>query len=303
MKRGLRMAALTLLMTLLSGHALAYDPLPYEMAPAPYGPHEESFLPDNAGYHDDSLDIRVETFRQYDTDIMAVYVTVADASQLRAGSANPNHPLSKAAATVYQIAKRYNAVLAIDGDYFMFQDRDKKTPRGYIVRNAQVLREVYKLDRETLLIDKNGDFFILPTTEEDIAPYKGNILHTFWFGPALVVNGERITDEAIAANALDIGKNKSTQRIALCQTGPLSYMIVASEGPESEPKGSQKGLTLEQFAQVCYDLGCITAYNLDGGSSTQIVLNSSQNTRKINSPSNQKQRPIGDIIYFATLVP
>ena len=40
-----------------------YDPIPWADEIAPYPPHEECYLPDDAGYHDDSLDIRVETFR------------------------------------------------------------------------------------------------------------------------------------------------------------------------------------------------------------------------------------------------
>lgn len=304
MKRGLRIVALTLLVTLLSGHALAFEPLPYNEDP-PYAPQEERFLPDNAGYHDDSLDIRVETIRRYDTDIMTVYVTIADASQIRTGTCVPGKPASKAYRTVYDMVKKFykNAVLAIDGDFFIYQDQDQKGSRGVIIRNAELIREVYSQDRETLIIDKNGDLFIIPTTEEAFEPFKGNIAHSFWFGPGLVMDGERITDEALAQIVLNIGPYKPTQRMALGQLGPLSYLIVASEGPESNPKGSQRGLTIEEIAQVCYDLGCVTAYNLDGGSSTQVVLNSLQNKRKINSPSNPKSRAIGDMIYFITLDP
>ena len=303
MKRGLRIVALTLLVTLLSGHALAFEPLPYDTDP-PYEPHEECFLPDNAGYHDDSLDIRVETFRRYDTDIMAVYVTVADASQIRTGTCVPGKPASQSYRTVYDMVKKFykSAVLAIDGDFFIYQDEGHKGSRGVIIRNEQLIREVYSLDRETLIIDKSGDFHVIPTTQEAFEPFKGNIAHAFWFGPGLVMEGERISDEALEKIVMNIGPYKPTQRMAFGQLGPLSYVIVASEGPESKPAGSQKGLTLEQIAQVCYDLGCVTAYNLDGGSSTQIVLNSSQNTRKINSPSNPKSRAIGDLIYFVTLV-
>lgn len=73
----------------------------------------------------------------------------------------------------------------------------------------------------------------------------------------------------------------------------LSYLIVATEGPEN--KGST-GLTMAEFAQLLYDLGAKNAYNLDGGSSSSVVLN----YKKINSLSTGKIRAIGDILYFAT---
>jgi exopolysaccharide biosynthesis protein len=41
------------------------------------------------------------------------------------------------------------------------------------------------------------------------------------------------------------------------------------------------------------------AYNLDGGSSANVSLGG----EKVNSLSNPKRRAVGDIIYFATLVP
>ena len=44
--------------------------------------------------------------------------------------------------------------------------------------------------------------------------------------------------------------------------------------------------------------GCQYAYNLDGGSSSTMVLNN----EKINALSTHKVRSICDILYFATLV-
>ena len=78
--------------------------------------------------------------------------------------------------------------------------------------------------------------------------------------------------------------------------GPLSYLIIATEGPEN--KGST-GLTMPEVAQLCHDLGAQQAFNLDGGSSSTVVLNN----EKINSLSTGKVRSIGDILYFVTAVP
>jgi len=71
---------------------------------------------------------------------------------------------------------------------------------------------------------------------------------------------------------------------------------VAAEGPENE-EGA--GLTIAEFAQVMMDLGAQQAYNLDGGSSSTMMLDG----RKINALSSGKVRNLCDIIYFATLVP
>lgn len=60
-----------------------------------------------------------------------------------------------------------------------------------------------------------------------------------------------------------------------------------------------KGLTILEAADVAYELGCINAYNLDGGATATICIGEKQ----VNSYWKQKERSIGDIIYFATLVP
>jgi exopolysaccharide biosynthesis protein len=82
------------------------------------------------------------------------------------------------------------------------------------------------------------------------------------------------------------------------QTGPLEYLILCSEGPESQDFPNQ-GFSLPQMAKLCVAFGMTNAYNMDGGSSANVSLGGI----KINSLSNPKRRAIGDIIYFATLVP
>ena len=290
MKRILCLMAALALLPLAS--ALAFEPIPFEIAPAPYEPHQECFLPDNGGYHDDSLDIRIEMLRKGETNVMAVYVTLADATQLRTGPAAYNRPLSGALATTDRIAKRYNAVLAINGDYYSYENSKK----GVIVRDGVWLRENYAWERDSLVIDANGDFSIIPTTEESFKSFEGEIIHAFWFGPGLVVNGERISDEDLEALKMNVGKGKKTQRMVLAQLGPLSYLILTCEGPENEKNA---GFTLAEMADLCMEMGCINAYNLDGGSSSSVALN----YQKINALSTHKNRDVGDIIYFCTLVP
>ena len=70
----------------------------------------------------------------------------------------------------------------------------------------------------------------------------------------------------------------------------LSYLIVTTHGPE---QSGSEGMSLKQLQAFLMELGVQQAYNLDGGSSTWLVLNND----KINHKS---KRGIADIIYFAT---
>ena len=267
-----------------------WTPIPWDMSASPYLPDPAAYLPDKAGYHDDSIDIRVETFRRNDTTVMAVYVKLSDISQFRTELA-ARYP-SKQARLVATMTKRVNAVMGINGDYFVYHEQ------GIVVRNGKTLRVKPVKGRDTLIVDEQGDFHILPhTTREDWDAYLaagGTAVHTFCFGPGLVIDGEVLSD--LSTVHVDNGKGKDTQRIAIGQLGPLQYLILATEGPENE---GSVGFDLLEMAQMCADMGMINAYNLDGGSSSTVSLNN----RKINSLSTGKHREVGDCIWFATLVP
>ena len=297
-KRTALMLAIVMLMLPLCGLAenapeevledvMLYDPIPWEDEIAPYAPHEDAYLPGDAGYHDDSLDISIETFCRDDTLVWAVRVKLSDPSQLRTGMAG-KYP-SKKVQRVSEMAKHFNAVLAINGDYFCHHSQ------GIVVRNGELLRQRPHKGRDTLIIDDKGDFTIIQhTTQKLWDAYEGKVIQAFCFGPGLVIDGQAMTSDKDVT--IDLAKGKRTQRIAIGQVGELEYLILACEGPEQE---GSVGMTILQFAALCKEMGCINAYNLDGGSSTSIVLNG----RKINGLSSGKIRSVGDCIYFATLAP
>ena len=58
------------------------------------------------------------------------------------------------------------------------------------------------------------------------------------------------------------------------------------------------GLTMDQMAQLMAELGAVTAYNLDGGQSSSMIMHSI----KMNADS-KVMRAVGDILYFVTAIP
>jgi len=260
-------------------------PISYEDK-VPYAPIPEKFLPDNAGYVDPTISVRVEEMRVYDTDVTLVWVQIAHATQLRTKQASP-YP-SKKEVRPDVIARRVSSVLAINDDWFMHRKE------GYIVRNGEELRTSYSEKYDSLIIDDKGDLHIIQKpTEEKIRAFEGTIIQALAFGPGLVVDGEMVE-----LNTSDeYAPNKPTQRLALCQMDSLSYLVVATAGGKETPGST--GLTIPQMQQLCYDLGVKQAYNLDGGNSSSVILDD----KKINSMGMKSVRSIGGILYFITADP
>ena len=280
------LAALLLVLALVTaGEAsaqAAYEPIPQE-AEAGRPPRPEGFLPDMGGYEDGSLSVRIETMREHETNILVARVKIADPSQLRTAMATRYGGTGTALPD--KLAQRVNAVLAINGDFYSFNSI------GYLVRQGKLYRDKTNESLDVLIIDENADFHILiDPTPEQTHGFEGTIVNSFNFGPALVKDGEIVH----TTKKLNVGLDKETQRMGIGQVGPLEYICVATEGPEQ--KGSD-GLTIPEFAQLMKDLGAVQAYNLDGGSSSAMMLGG----EKINARSSKKMRPICDILYFSTL--
>jgi len=132
-------------------------------------------------------------------------------------------------------------------------------------------------------IIKEGD-----VTAEELQ--QNGAVQIFSFGPGLVEDGEITVD---ANDEVDQAMN-SNPRTAIGQISEGHYVFVVSDGRTSE----SAGLTLQQLAEVMQDLGCTTAYNLDGGGSTTMYFNGSV----VNNPTSGhgiKERSVSDIVYIA----
>ena len=279
------MTLLPVALMLLTGAAAQADFEPIALdAAAGRAPIEESFLPDMAGYEDESITVRIENMREHETNILVARVKIADSSQIRTAMAARYG--STGTVLPDKFAQRVNAVLAVNGDFFSFNST------GYLVRQGKTYRRKTHEPSDMLIIDDKGDFtIIVDPTDEKLGAFTGTIVNSFNFGPALVVDGEIIH----TTKKLNVGLDKETQRMGVGQLGELEYILVATEGPENE--GSE-GLTIPEFAQLMKDLGAVQAYNLDGGSSSAMMLGG----EKINALSSKKMRPICDLLYFTTLV-
>ena len=128
--------------------------------------------------------------------------------------------------------------------------------------------------------------------KEEIAAFlkEHQIINGFFFGPALVVDGE--TQEI--SKHYDFNPYGDEPRAAIGQLAPLTYALVTVDG---RIDGSD-GVTMEELAAFMNEqLGCEQAYALDGGNSSALVFHN-----KLVSVKDVSERDVSDVIYFATAI-
>lgn len=189
-----------------------------------------------------------------------------------------------------EMAASVNAVVASSGDFYRFRDF------GICVYEGKV-RRVEGTYAETCYIDGNGDMHftyggdLLDTPSAQAYVDENDIRFSLCFGPVLVDEYQVVNHTWYGVGEI----NEGYARAALCQMGPLHYIVVTAntEGPYQDIP------TVATFSKYVSATGCRMAYCLDGGQTAAIVMND----ELINRPVYGQQRKISDIIYFATAIP
>ena len=216
-------------------------------------------------------------------------VKIAHPSQFRRFLADGEFGSDKQYVTT-DMAQSVNAVVASSGDFY------KHRHYGIVVYDGEIKRaEFEKVD--TCFIDDQGDLIFSPQQQfrdqETAQKYvdEHNVRFSLAFGPILVEDGKACVPVRYLLGEID----GHYSRMALCQTGPLHYLLVNSTAESS----TQLRPTIAEFADALVTHGVDKAYALDGGQTTVITMDG----ELINSVDYGFQRQISDIIYFATALP
>lgn len=262
-------------------------PLDFTVPPAP-----DSDLFTDDGYEDDSIRVKIEETKfDEGTTIYTAYIQIADASQLRTAVGNPDKLATTKPKSVSTLAKTSNAVIAINGDNYNFETKKK----SFEYRMGKKIRSKSNQLKDILIIDDYGDFHLF-IKSKGIAEFPDQLkkdgrklVNAFTFGPALVKDGELLElDKEYGYNP-----NGREPRAAIGQTGKLSYvMVLVSAKDRSGGSGFSQG----KLAEYMHSIGCVQAFNLDGGNSAEMVFGK----RIIKGMPTGDERTLSDIIYFAT---
>lgn len=239
-------------------------------------------------YRDDS--ILVLTWKEiYDERCCTMAeVKVAHGSQFRRRLAEDSYG-SSVQFYASEMAKASNAVVASNADFYAFRTM------GITVYQRQLFRAAP--DRlDTCFITSSGDMLFSKagelTTADQINRYvqENDVLFSLSFGPVLVDNGELQYCASYPIGEIDT----QYSRAGIGMLDELHYLLMTINHTDGRPRAN-----VNQFGQYMYEKGCVKAYNLDGGQTSEIVMNGTP----VNYIDFNAERTVSDIIYFASAIP
>lgn len=175
-----------------------------------------------------------------------------------------------------KIASENQAVFAVSGDYYGAREQ------GVVVRDGVLYRDV--MGDDVCILKKDGTLNVYQKGSFSALDMLDSSVWQAWaFGPALVENG-KVCDTSSSKIKV---KNP---RSAIGYYEPGHYCFIVVDGRQS---GYSVGMSLDELAGTFAALGCVTAYNLDGGATATMVFQGAV----VNQPTNGG-RSSSDIIYF-----
>lgn len=264
--------------------------LPVDFSPG--NPLNPKFFRSDTVYEDPTIRVEITTGDDSGRLYWIADIEIQDPSQLRTAAAESFDTKGTELGSV--LARRMNAVLAVDGDYYCYtsnNDVHVTIRQGITFKNSLLNRPC----QDVLLIDEDGDFHGIedPKAGDIGTEINGKkIINAFYFGPLLVNNGKIRQNKAPS----HMDPEQLSQRVAIAQTGHLKYRVIVT-GPNKRGSKAFKFEAWREFVASMDDIQ--VAYNLDGGDSAVLVFN----FQKINDPENTNERPLSDIVYFASAWP
>ncbi len=215
-------------------------------------------------------------------------VTVSDATVLASAFAK-NQFGTNIIEAPSAIASANNAIFAINGDYYGFRED------GIVIRNGVIFRDspartglAFYLDGTMKVYDETS------TSAQELLD--AGVWNTLSFGPAIVENAEipaGIDQVEVDTNFGNhsIQGNQPRTGVGIIDANHFVFLVADGRSP-----GYSKGVTMTEFARIFKQLGCTTAYNIDGGGSSTMYFNG----RVVNNPLGRSQeRGTSDILFIA----
>jgi exopolysaccharide biosynthesis protein len=225
---------------------------------------EGTFLEDGAepiisenSYQDENISINITRYRDEESKSNATVADIRVSSFEYLRRAFSSGKWRGRTQKVKTLGPESGAILAMTGDYASLFSS------GLVVANGEVYRKTGNKERDVCLILMDGRMETFKRGEVDVySVLNGSVWHSFLFGPALLDKGEAVMSFASKIRS-------ANPRSVLGYYEPGHYCFVVVDGRSQ----ASSGMTLKQLSRFMKELGCVAAYNLDGGQSALMWFN------------------------------
>ncbi len=233
-------------------------------------------------YKSSTLSIEVEQVNTSYTDGKPLVYYVADIrmrefSSYRSGLAKKDVP--------WRYARTQKAVLAITGDNLVDAEKELK---GCLIRKGVFYSDFRRA--ETLAIRSDMTLEVLhPQDFTARQLIDSGVRDSYGFGPILVENGK------ICGSVKTHRITHPNPRCGVGMVEPGHWVAIVSDGRQP---GYSQSISLDYFAQLFIDRGCVCAYNLDGGGSAGMVFMGESLNKHLGPNTDDTQRGWIDALLF-----
>ena len=170
--------------------------------------------------------------------------------------------------TVLQMTKRMGAVVGINGGGFVDYGYGSDIPIGYVIKDSKVIWSPSTKKMNLIGFSQDNKLMLVNATGEEAVEM--GMRDGLQFGPFLMVNGVKPDFKNSA------GGFSRAARVAIAQRKDGIVLFLVTEGTHTA------GPNMKEVVDTLEKYGAYNAANLDGGTSTQLVIKN----KLINHPKN-----------------
>lgn len=177
--------------------------------------------------------------------------------------------------TVLNMCKRYGGVVCINGGGFKDLDGwGSDIPIGYVIKNNEIIWSEDNSIQSIIGLTNDNKLMLVNATGEEALNM--GMRDGIQFGPFLIVNGKSIQYNS------SVGGYDRAARVAIAQRKDGVILFLATEGTHGN------GPTMKEVIDTLELYGAYNAANLDGGTSSQMVIEG----KLVNNPKNVFGKPV-----------
>lgn len=207
-------------------------------------------------YKSANISVSFTTIRYEDSNVNVADIYVADISNfITVFSTDEYHSGSSKSEMPAAMAKRWNGIATLSGDYYGMRDG------GVVIRNGTLYRDE-KITNDVCVLYWDGSLKCFSPRDFDAETEMVKGAYQCWnFGPMLLDGSGNVMTEFNT----DVGPSNPRAILGYYEPGHYCFIMVDGRTDESN------GLTIKECAAMCAKAGLKQAFNLDGGQTAALI--------------------------------